>query len=79
MAVYNGAAYLQDQLDSLAAQTHPDWQLIASDDGSRDGSARILADFAQAWPHSILRQGPRQGGTANFMSLIDTDGVQRSG
>lgn len=72
MAVYNGAAYLQEQLDSLAAQTHPDWQLIASDDGSRDGSAEILADFAQAWPHSSIRQGPRQGGTANFMSLIGT-------
>jgi len=70
MAVYNGAAYLREQLDSLAAQTHADWQLIVSDDGSLDGSARILADFAEAHPRSVLRQGPGQGGTANFMSLI---------
>lgn len=72
LAIYNGAAYLQEQLDSLAAQTHADWQLIASDDGSRDGSAQLLADFAQQWPHSLVGQGPGQGGTANFMSLIST-------
>jgi hypothetical protein len=80
MAVYQGAAHLGAQLDSLAAQSHAGWQLIASDDASRDGSGQLLAEFAQQWPHSIIRQGPGQGGTANFMSLIaalDPEGVAR--
>lgn len=70
MAVYNGALYLEAQPKSLAAQEHPDWFLIASDDGSRDGSAAQLADFAGRFSGSVIRQGPGQGGTANFMSLI---------
>lgn len=70
MAVYNGSTYLEAQLESLAAQEHPDWCLIASDDGSRDGSAAQLVDFAGRFPGNVIRQGPGQGGTANFMSLI---------
>ena len=70
MAVYQGGTHLEAQLDSLAAQEHPQWHLIASDDGSSDGTAQKLAAFANAFPRTVLRQGPGQGGTANFMSLI---------
>lgn len=69
LAVYNGGTYLREQLDSIAAQTHPDWHLIASDDGSCDDSREILADFARHHPLTCL-DGPGQGGAANFMSLI---------
>ena len=36
LALHNGAGMLADQLNSLAAQTHTDWSLIISDDGSSD-------------------------------------------
>lgn len=75
MAVYNGAAYLEEQLDSIAAQTHPTWQIIASDDGSTDSSRTVLADVAHRWAGTgtgklEVVQGPRQGAAENFMSLL---------
>ena len=73
LATYQGAAHLQQQLDSLAAQTHADWSLIASDDGSTDATPAILARFADAHPRGRVRivPGPRAGATANFLSLLE--------
>lgn len=42
MTVYNGAAYLAQSLDSVVAQTFPDWELIVVQNGSSDDSPRIL-------------------------------------
>lgn len=73
MATYQGQAHLGAQLDSLARQSHTDWHLIASDDGSRDATPTLLAAFAQAHPERVtLREGPRAGdATAHFFSLLD--------
>jgi len=82
MAVCNGAADLPAQLDSLVAQTHADWHLIASDDGSTDGSRAILERFAkdQAASHSsrrsvVVTDGPGQGFVRNFLSLLAHPGL----
>lgn len=69
MAVFNGAAVLPAQLDSLAAQTHGDWTLWASDDGATDESRAVLTRFAQDHPVTLL-DGPGNGSAANFLSLI---------
>lgn len=69
MAVFNGGAYLQDQLDSFARQTHADWRLIVSDDGSTDDSLAILDRFAAEHPVHI-QAGPGQGFAANFLALL---------
>ena len=63
MGAYNGAAHLREQLDSIAAQTHPDWVLRVSDDGSSDATLAILADFAARFePGRVeVRPGPRAG------------------
>lgn len=42
LPVYDAAPYLDDALCSIFAQTFTDWELIAIDDGSRDGSADVL-------------------------------------
>ncbi|MFN4172196.1 MAG: glycosyltransferase [Pseudorhodobacter sp.] len=76
MAVYNGAAHLAAQLDSFAAQTDPDWDLIASEDGSQDDSPALLAEAAARWrdgpaPHRVtVLEGPRRGLVRNFFHLI---------
>ncbi len=44
--VYNVASYLRECLDSVRAQTFTDWEAICVDDGSTDGSAAILEDYA---------------------------------
>jgi glycosyltransferase involved in cell wall biosynthesis len=46
MAVYNGAARLPATLESIAAQTERDFELIVVDDGSTDATPSILASFA---------------------------------
>ena len=45
MNIRNGAAFLREALDSVMAQTFTDWELIAWDDCSTDGSARIVAEY----------------------------------
>ncbi|MDS9469137.1 glycosyltransferase family 2 protein [Paracoccus sp. MBLB3053] len=71
MAVYNGQRFLQEQLDSFVAQDGVDWSLTASDDGSTDGSADIIAAFAALHPGRVEQvQGPRNGVAENFRHLL---------
>jgi len=74
MATFNGAKYLQDQLTSLMDQTHSDWCLHISDDGSSDGTAQLIQDFSAKNPARVLNcvTGPKQGSAQNFLSLLDT-------
>ena len=44
--VYNAAPYLRRCLDSLEAQTLRDIEILCVDDGSTDGGAAILAEYA---------------------------------
>ena len=45
IGVYNGGPTLAETLDSILAQTEPDFELIVVDDGSTDETPRILADY----------------------------------
>ena len=47
MPVYNGEKYLREAVESILAQTFRNFELIAVDDGSTDGSASILAGYRQ--------------------------------
>ena len=38
MGTKNGGMFLADQLASIRGQSHQDWSLWASDDGSTDGT-----------------------------------------
>lgn len=72
LATYRGARFLQAQLDSIAAQDFTDWRLLASDDGSEDGTWPLLAEFAARQPAGRVQliRGPQRGATANFLNLI---------
>ncbi len=45
--VYNVASYLGEALDSVYAQTFPDWECHGVDDGSKDESNAILDDYVR--------------------------------
>lgn len=47
LPVYNGEQYLTEAIDSILAQTFPDFELIAFDDGSTDSSLKILKKYAE--------------------------------
>lgn len=67
----NGARFLGEQLDSLDAQTHQNWVVFASDDGSTDATQEILQQYKAKWPSGKLtiRSGPQKGFCQNFLSL----------
>src|SRR5579875_340873 len=43
---YNHARFLRQRLDTILAQTFPDFELILLDDCSSDGSQQILGEYA---------------------------------
>ncbi len=71
MGIRNGAAFLGEQLDSLASQTHRDWRLTCSDDGSTDGSPDLVRGFAETTEQRVeVIKGPQQGFSENFLSMV---------
>lgn len=47
LPVYNGEDYLREALDSVLAQTWPEWELIVVNDGSTDATAAIVEEYAR--------------------------------
>lgn len=45
LATYNGSRFLREQLDSIYAQTWPNFEVVAGDDQSVDGTAAILEEY----------------------------------
>ncbi len=71
LGTYNGARHLDEQLQSIAAQTHRRWSLWVSDDGSTDDTAAMVRRFASVQTQPVhLLAGPGQGFAANYMSLV---------
>lgn len=72
MGTYNGAAYLAEQLASIAAQTRLPDELVVCDDGSTDDTAAIVRRFAAAAPFPVrLEINPRNVGVReNFAKAV---------
>jgi len=56
MPTYDGAAYLESALDSLAVQEERDFEVIAVDDGSADATPQILNAYADRLPITIVER-----------------------
>lgn len=67
IATYNGEKYLQQQLDSIAAQTYANIEVVAIDDCSTDGTLGILERYRAAHPTTrIIRNESNLGFQKNF-------------
>jgi len=77
MATYNGARHIQQQLDSLAAQSYLPAELVISDDRSEDDTLAIIQDFAESAPFPVALHvnSDRLGYRRNFMKAA---GLSRS-
>jgi glycosyltransferase involved in cell wall biosynthesis len=62
MPIYNGEAFLREAIESVLAQTHRDFELVAVDDGSTDASPAIIAEFAAADARVRVITQPNGGG-----------------
>jgi glycosyltransferase involved in cell wall biosynthesis len=72
LAVWNGARYLPAMLDSLLSQTTRDFNILARDDGSRDGSLEILETYKPRFDGRlrVIAGEPSGSATANFAILM---------
>ncbi len=82
--VYNVEKYLGECLDSILGQTLKDIEVLCVDDGSTDGSAKILADYAAKDSRVKLLSSPHAGAfrarevgvkavTGEFIYFMDAD------
>lgn len=70
MATYNGEKYIDEQLQSLAEQSHLPAELVIGDDSSSDATMSIVEDFrARApFPVHIHRNEVNLGYARNFLA-----------
>ena len=73
LSCYNGERYLREQLDSLLSQTLSGVEIFVRDDGSSDGTVRILEEYAGK---GLLRwtTGENIGASRSFWQLLQNCG-----
>lgn len=79
LATYNGAKYLEEQIESLLGQTFTDFRIIARDDGSTDNTLAILTRYSEKYGNKFWiisdeqPSGSAQGNFARLTDLSDAD------
>src|SRR5688572_7110441 len=84
MPAYNVASYIGAAIESVVAQTMPDWELIVVDDGSRDDTGAVVAALAAGEARvrlipqgnagiSAARNRALGEATGDFIALLDSD------
>lgn len=64
---YNQKQYIDETLRSVLEQDYENIEIVVADDGSTDGTAEIILDFARQYPSKVvpLVGGPNLGITGN--------------
>ena len=80
MAAYNEERWIGHALESLMRQTHPSYEVVVVDDGSRDRTAEVASSSRSAWskPPRGSRRRPRRGSADRPGSVLvfsDADDV----
>lgn len=72
LSVYNGAKFLEEQLNAILQQTHRNWQLYIRNDGSKDNSLEIIKDYVKkdARIHLLDEHGVNLGYTKSQAFLM---------
>jgi glycosyltransferase involved in cell wall biosynthesis len=72
LATFDGARFLDAQLQSVAAQEWPAIDVFASDDDSHDETPRKLMSWQARWRkgHFVVSAAPRRGFAGNFRWLL---------
>lgn len=71
ICTYNGAKFINEQIDSILNQSYPAKELIIQDDCSTDNTLEILRKYATRFPQiTVVENKCRQGINKNFFSAI---------
>ena len=70
MAVYNGEAYLPEQLDSILKQLEPQDEIVVSYDKSRDNTWQLLQEYQSKFPQVRVLENRNPGINGNFNNAI---------
>ena len=68
MASFNGEKYISTQIKTILENLTENDELVISDDGSTDGTRRIIEGFNDS--RIRLLEGPKQGVKKNFENAI---------
>ena len=74
LSTYNGAKFLQEQLDSLSSQTYSNIVVVIRDDGSSDSTPDITSYFAESHSdkvHIVDNSKGNLGASGSFSFLIE--------
>ena len=75
MCTYNGAMFLDQQLQSLVTQTYPVQEILVFDDASIDGTPSIVKKFQQQYGNIQLTINPKNiGFNKNFEQALKAAG-----
>lgn len=84
MAVYNGERYVKQTIDSILRQTFKDFEFIIVDDGSYDGTSKILKTYndPKIYVHKQENQGLSKSlntgiklARGEYIARIDADDI----
>jgi len=73
MATYNGGRFIEEQIQSIQAQSYSDWVLYVRDDGSRDDTVQKVLQIERADHRVKLVRDElgNQGPIGNFSTLME--------
>ena len=82
--VYNVAKYLPRCLETILNQNFSSFEVICVDDGSTDGSSKILKDYAKRYPQlkiihqsnqglSVARNTAMKEAIGKYIMFVDAD------
>ena len=67
--VYNAEKYLEKCLDSLVNQSLDDYEIILINDGSNDGSQKIIDRYREQYPEKIVSRTVDNGGQGRARNI----------
>ena len=88
--VYNSEKYIAETIESVLAQTYPDWEMIVVDDCSTDSTPSILKSYSLFDPRVRLMRNPVNKGLpyslnhaignakGEFIARMDADDISLS-
>jgi glycosyltransferase involved in cell wall biosynthesis len=77
LSTYNSEAFIRPLLDSVLAQTYAPLELWVRDDGSKDATPEILADYAQRFPGRLrIDAAANVGMVRSYFTLVRDAGSE---